>query len=199
MEERVFRPLGMKDTFYGYQDGSSGLAAPPPEKYDRIASWYKPENGKLQKVPLPDITTLQTWKFISPAGGCYSTASDMFAFYQMVLNGGTYKGVRILSRAAVEAMTTVQTGDLPASGSAPTPSGPVSRPEAGEGLGWIIRREPSAAVPLQSIGSYFKSGGKGTTGWIDPKKDLVVLFLIQRNGGNQRSIFYNMAEAAIVD
>jgi CubicO group peptidase (beta-lactamase class C family) len=187
----------MKDTFY----------FPPPEKYDRLASAYRLENGKLQRASR-DPRRLQaiwkTWKFFNPAGACYSTVSDMFAFYQMVLNGGTYNGVRILSRAAVEAMTTVQTGDLPAAGGTRAPLGPVSRPGAGEGLGWIIRREPSAVTPLQSIGSYGKSGGLGTRGWIDPTRDLVVLFLIQRDGESavgqdERSIFYNMAEAAIVD
>ena len=78
MEERVFRPLGMKDTFYFW----------PPEKHDRIATVYQLEGSTLQKIPAPEATTPQ--KYVSPSGGCYSTASDLFAFYQMVLNGGAY-------------------------------------------------------------------------------------------------------------
>ena len=69
MEEHIFRPLGMKDTFYFL----------PPEKYDRIATVYNLEAGKLQKIPAPEATTPQ--KYVSPSGGCYSTASDLFAFY----------------------------------------------------------------------------------------------------------------------
>ena len=186
LDERVFRPLGMKDTFYLL----------PPEKYDRIATVYNLNDGKLQKIPAPETTTGK--KYVSPSGGCYSTASDLFAFYQMVLNGGTHKGVRILSRAAVEAMTSDHTGDLPVFGAAPAPSGPVSRPY---GFGWNIVREPLARTPFLSIGSYFHGGETGTFDWIDPKKDSVTLFLIQRYPSmmEEAPLFLTLAAAAIVD
>jgi len=180
MEERVFRPLGMKDTFYLW----------PPAKYDRIATVYQLEDGKLQKIPAPEATTPQ--KYVSPSGGCYSTASDLFAFYQMVLNGGTYKGVRILSRAAVEVMTTDHTGDLPGVGTL------LSRDY---GFGWNVVREPLARTPFLSIGSYFHGGETGTFDWIDPKKDLVTLFLVQRYPAmmEEAPLFQSLAAASIVD
>ena len=180
MEERVFRPLGMKDTFHFL----------PPEKYNRIATVYSLEAGKLQKTPAPETTTPQ--KYVSPSGGCYSTAYDLFAFYQMVLNGGTYKGVRILSRAAVEVMTTDHTGDLPVVGT------PLSRDY---GFGWNVVRQPLARTPFLSIGSYFHGGETGTFDWIDPKKDSVTLFLIQRYPSimEEAPLFLTLAAAAIVD
>ena len=202
VEQYIVRPLGMKDTFF----------FPPPEKCDRIASGYDLEDGKLRRCqsPLFDLCRKRgNGNYGSSAGGWLSTASDIFAFYQMMLNGGIYKGSRILSRASVEVMTTVHTGDLPASGSLPTPSGPTSRPELGSGLGWRIIREPLApdALALESIGSYGHGGRSGTIAWVDPKKDLVGVFLIQRHFGSthraghgpERETFMAMAAAAIAD
>ena len=204
MEESIIRPVGMKDTFY----------FPPPEKCDRLASGYDLEDGKLKKCQselfaLCRGATRKRGNYVPPSGSWLSTASDIFAFYQMMLNGGIYKGSRILSRASVEVMTTVHTGDLPASGSSPTPSGPTSQPERGYGLGWQIIREPSAppALALESIGSYGHGGRSGTAAWVDPKKDLVGVFLIQRHFGSthraghgpERLVFLAMANAAVVD
>ena len=198
IEQRITRPLGMKDTFY----------FPPPEKCDRVASVYDLEDGRLKKRQIDlcrkkgksDGPLVRVW---------FSTASDIFAFYQMMLNGGTYNGVRILSRASVEAMTTDHIGDLSAFGSAPTLSGPSARPEFGRGLGWIVIRDllDRYALALQSIGSYGHSGASGTYGWVDPEKDLVGVFLIQlrfRRGARaadrpERLAFIAMAAAAIVD
>ena len=170
IEERILRPLGMKDSFF----------FPPPEKYNRIASAYKPQNGKLTRVegPLnPDWQSqgreayrafLAAVQYPGPSWGLFSTASDMAAFYQMMLNGGTYNGVRILSRASVEAMTADYTGDL----------GPD-----GYGLGWgVHRKRPSSGLfALESVGAYGKGGSRGTFGWVDPRKDLVGMFMIQQN------------------
>jgi CubicO group peptidase (beta-lactamase class C family) len=162
IEDRILRPLGMKDSFF----------FPPPEKYNRVASAYKPQNGKLTRVEgslNPDWqsqgrnayrTFLAAVQYPGPSWGLFSTASDMAAFYQMTLNGGTYNGVRILSRASVEAMTADYTGDL----------GPD-----GYGLGWgVHRKRPSSGLlALESPGAYGKGGSRGTFGWVDPGKDLV--------------------------
>ena len=186
--QRIFRPLGMKDSFYFV----------PPEKRDRVAPIYKLENGKLQKEDMEPY--LKPAKFASPDGGIgvFSTALDMAAFYQMMLNGGTYNGARILSRASVELMTTVHTGDLQ-----------TTSPGMGYGLGWFVVRDPlGASQQLGSIGSYGHSGARGTYGWSDPKRDLIGVFMIQlrpRSPGewsmlrSLRNTFIAMANAAIVD
>ncbi len=125
--------------------------------------------------------------------GLCSTASDMAAFYQMTLNGGTYNGVRILSRASVEAMTADYTSDL----------GPD-----GWGLGWGIHRmRRSGLFALEPPGAYGKGGLRGTFGWVDPQKDLVGIFMIQQNsvveseaaGYCVRDTFIAMTYAAIAD
>ena len=106
-------------------------------------------------------------------------------------------------------MTTLHTGDLPALlGRGPWPTPPVpTLPDFGYGLGWFIIREPSAppALALGSIGSYGHAGHGGTFAWVDPKKDLVGVFLIQRHfgprpgHGPERWTFMAMANAAILD
>ncbi|MEN6532098.1 MAG: serine hydrolase, partial [Bryobacteraceae bacterium] len=92
------------------------------------------------------------------------------AFYQMVLNGGTYNGKRLLSRAVVEMMTTLHTGDIWKS--------------VGYGLAWTIVRDEGGTLQMQSIGTYGHGGAFGTLGWVDPKKDLVGVLMIQSAGGD---------------
>lgn len=111
-----------------------------------------------------------------PEGGLYSTASDLLRFYQMMLNKGSYGGHRVLSPAAVELMTTVQTVDLKA-GFAP-----------GVGYG------------LDSIGTYGHGGAYRTYAFVDPKRDLIGIVLYQRtNGGgdlaDEQTTFIQLANA----
>ncbi|MGI8835257.1 MAG: serine hydrolase domain-containing protein [Pyrinomonadaceae bacterium] len=160
LEQRIFRPLGMEDSFF----------FPPPDKLYRIASRYKLNDGKLQFVK-DSLTPIVVMHHPGPSWSMFSTASDMAAFYQMMLNGGIYKGVRILSRASVQAMTVVHTGDFM-----------VNVPWS-YGLGWGVYRErpSSGAFPLVSIGSYGHGGLMGTFGWVDPEKDLVGIFMVQQH------------------
>jgi len=178
LEERIFRPLGMKDSFL----------FPPPDKHDRIASLYRLEEGKLKKSPA-DIYRKGA-RYSMPEGGMYSTASDLAAFYQMMLNGGAYQGKRILSRASVETMTALHTGELTAGHS----------PGMGFGLAWEVVRQPLGMLRMMSIGSYGHGGAFGTHGWVDPKRELVGVFLVQRPGANEeKAAFQSMAAAAIAE
>lgn len=90
LSERIFQPLEMKDTFFFV----------PPDQAKRVASVYMYETDGLKRVPMAEP------KFPAPEGGLLSTAADMARFHQMLLNKGTLNGQRILSAAAVEAMTT---------------------------------------------------------------------------------------------
>jgi CubicO group peptidase (beta-lactamase class C family) len=188
LEERVFQPLGMKDSFI----------FPPAEKTDRIAMVYDLESGKLQR---PGSSLLggdpslhrKGARYSGPEYAMYSTAQDLAAFYQMVLNGGTYKGKRLLSRAAVELMTTLQTGNIDPAG---------HRPGKGYGLAWTIVKDPVATMTMESIGTYGHGGAFGTEGWVDPKRDLVGVFMIQRDSGgsNEESdTFKILAASSVVD
>ena len=97
LEERIFKPLGMKDSFI----------FPATENQDRIAMVYKLENLKLKRAG-SNIYGGDPWKFRKgaiyplPEAGIHSTAPDLFLLYQMMLNGGTHNSKQILSRASVE-------------------------------------------------------------------------------------------------
>jgi CubicO group peptidase (beta-lactamase class C family) len=187
LEERVFQPLGMKDSFI----------FPPAEKTGRIAMVYDLENGKLRKAGndlLAGDPALfrRGARYSGPEYGMYSTALDLAAFYQMVLNGGTFNGKRLLSSQAVELMTTLHTGTIDPAG---------HRPGKGYGLAWTVIRDPIATLAMESIGTYGHGGAFGTEGWVDPGKDLVGVFLIQRDSGgtNEESdTFKIMAASSIV-
>jgi CubicO group peptidase (beta-lactamase class C family) len=176
LAERIFQPLAMKDTFFFV----------PPDKANRVASVYSYETDGLKRVPMPEPN------FPAPEGGLFSTAGDMARFHQMMLNKGTLDGQRILSAAAVEAMTTSQTGSMKAG----------FAPGVGHGFGFEVVRETLGTFRYNSIGSFVKGGAYRTYGWVDPAKDLVGIIFMQRtNGGgdvaDEINSFIAMAAAAI--
>ena len=106
LDERLFKPLGMKDTTFW----------PNEEQTARLAKSYKPNAAKndLEEFPISQLLyplSDRTKRYPMPAGGYFSTAGDMGRFCQMLLNGGTLDGRRYLSEAAVKQMTSKQTGD----------------------------------------------------------------------------------------
>jgi CubicO group peptidase (beta-lactamase class C family) len=174
LEERIFKPLGMKDSFF----------FPTPERYSRIASVYQADKGKL--VNLGDGIYRKGAKYPMPEGGLFSTATDLAEFYQMMLNKGTGHGKRLISPASVEVMTSVHTPGLSQTW----------------GLGWNVASKASDMLPLVSPGTFSHGGAFGTYGFVDPKKDLVGVFLIQRMGGGAEpalNSFLTMAESAITN
>ncbi|MDA0207594.1 MAG: serine hydrolase [Acidobacteria bacterium] len=180
MQQRLFDPLGMKDTSF----------FPPKGKMDRVAAVYSLNDGKL--APFERTPPRSEWKNPLPQGGLYSTATDLLQFYRMMLDHGTYEGRRILSRAAVDTMTTVQTGDMPVGWG----------PGLGFGLGVAVVKDPVAALRYTSIGSYGHGGAYRTFTWADPDKDLIAILFYQRsNGGgdmaDEINAFLQLAAAAI--
>ncbi len=176
LAERIFRPLEMNDTFFFV----------PQDKAKRVASVYTYEPAGLKRV------TMAEPKFPAPEGGLFSTAADMARFHQMLLDKGILNGQRVLSAAAVEAMTTSQTGSMKAG----------FAPGVGHGFGFEVVRETLGTYRYNSIGSYVKGGAYRTYGWVDPAKDLVGIIFMQRtNGGgdvaDEINSFMAMAAAAI--
>ena len=188
LEERIFQPLGMKDSFI----------FPPADKTDRIAMVYELANGKLKRAGSDTLAGdpalyRKGARYSGPEYAMFSTAQDLAAFYQMMLNGGAYNGKRLLSRPAVELMTTLHTGEIDPAGHSPG---------KGYGLAWTVVKDPIGTLQMQSVGTYGHGGAFGTEGWVDAKKDLVGVFLIQRSSGGGREegdAFKAMAAAAIVD
>lgn len=178
--DRIFKPLGMNDSHFSV----------PENKRNRIAAIYKFEDGKLTKSDV-DLFRIGA-KYPAPEAGLYSTAIDLFRFYQMMLNGGELEGKQILSKASVDLMTRVHTGELKAGFS----------PGIGFGLGWAVVRNVEGMFRLNSIGAFGHGGLWKTYGWVDPQKELVGVILMQRLSGDgdmadEFSAFMTMAAAAI--
>jgi CubicO group peptidase (beta-lactamase class C family) len=171
---------------------------PPADKIARIAMVYDLVGGTLKRAGsniLGGDPALyrKGARYSGPEHAMFSTAQDLAALYLMVLNGGTYNGKRLLSRAAVELMTALHTGEIEPAGHSPG---------KGYGLAWTVVKDPIGTVQMQSLGSYGHGGAFGTEGWIDGKKDLIGVFLIQRSSGGsseESNAFKAMAAAAIID
>jgi CubicO group peptidase (beta-lactamase class C family) len=181
LAERLFQPLGMKDTYFFL----------PPEKQNRQAVMYMLDDaGKLVRAPQRPAPAV---KVPTPEGGALTTAADMARFYQMLMNKGILNGKRVLSAAAVEAMTTNQTGDL---------KDVEFSPGLGMGLSFGVVKDVVGTYRYQSIGAFSKGGAFRTFGWGDPAKDMFAIIMLQRtNGGGDTcpeiTSFSILANAAI--
>jgi CubicO group peptidase (beta-lactamase class C family) len=169
LRERLFEPLGMKDTGFSV----------PADKLDRLASCYVP-NPATGTLELFDGVQESQWghppTFPSGAIGLVSTLDDYLAFAQMLLNQGRHGNERILSRFSVQAMTTDQlTPQQKAVSSLPLLPGFFETRGWGFGVSMLIRRDDLASVP----GRYGWDGSLGTSWFSDPTEDLVGILLTQ--------------------
>jgi CubicO group peptidase (beta-lactamase class C family) len=168
LRERIFEPLGMKDTGFSV----------PAEKRDRLASCYFP-NPTTGTLELFDGIEDSQWgrppTFPSGADGLVSTLDDYLAFGQMMLSQGRHGSERILSRLSVEAMTTDQLTPEQKAVSSMIP-GFFDNRSWGFGMSIINRRDDISAVP----GRFGWDGSLGTSWFSDPKEDLVGIVLTQR-------------------
>jgi CubicO group peptidase (beta-lactamase class C family) len=168
LRERIFAPLGMKDTAFSV----------PAAKLDRLANCYRrdPATGGLAlydqarggRFARPPV-------FESGGGGLVSTVDDYLAFGRMMLNKGKHAGERVLSRLSVELMTTDQITPAQKAASEFFPGFWDNR-GWGFGLAIVTRRDDLAAVP----GRFGWDGGYGTSWYCDPKDDLVGILMTQR-------------------
>jgi CubicO group peptidase (beta-lactamase class C family) len=168
LRERIFEPLGMKDTAFSV----------PSTELDRLATsyWTDPDTGKLEVYdPVEGGGWSRPPAFPSGGGGLVSTIDDYLAFGQMMLNKGKHGGRRILSRASVEAMTTDQ---LTPEQKAVSGLGPGFFDNHGWGFGVsIVTRQVDLAG---SVGQFGWSGGLGTSWCTDPREELVGVLMTQR-------------------
>jgi len=152
--ERIFAPLGMKDSTYN----------PTKEWRGRIAPTEN-DSAFRNRLVHGEVHDENAWAMGGVAGhaGLFSTATDLAAFCQMMLNGGIYAHQRVLRRETVEQFTARQTI---AGGS--------------YALGWAVPTEGSASGRYFSPRSYGHTGFTGTSIWIDPEKELFVVLLTNR-------------------
>jgi CubicO group peptidase (beta-lactamase class C family) len=182
-KQRLFDPLGMKDTSYYITD---------PAKQSRIAEPFPNERTIGIDAEFGDPRVPGKWE--SGGGGLLSTAADYARFLQMLLNGGTLEGKRFLSPRTVAFMTSDHVGD----GIVPGPYY-LPGPGYGFGLGFAVRRTAGVAPDEGSAGDYTWNGVGGTHFWVDPKEDMFVLFLIQapRQRQHYMTVMRNMIYGAI--
>lgn len=166
MEERLFKPLGMKDTTFW----------PSKAQLARLAVSYKPTaDGKgLEETTIKYLSPSLSDRKRMPlaAGGLFSCAPDLAKIYQMVLNGGILKGKRYLKEETLKQMTTSQMGDMKVS----------FADGMAMGLGFHIVKTPTGVTESLSPGSFGHGGAYGTQAWIDPTRGLAIVLLIQRAG-----------------
>jgi CubicO group peptidase (beta-lactamase class C family) len=154
-KQRIFDPLGMKDTFFYPAEGNA-----------RIATLYQSVDGQLRKQPEPAHVN---GAYFSGGGGLFSTAEDYLQFAVMLMNGGQHEGTRLLSARTVEMMSTAFAPDT------------LPGRQAGEGYGLSMRvvTDPAARNTFVSKGTFGWSGAFNTHFFIDPKERIVAIFMTQ--------------------
>jgi len=161
-KERILDPLGMSDTSFYVTDEA---------KQGRIAEPLADDRSFGVDAAVNDPRVSQ--KLESGGGGMVSTATDYARFLQMLLDGGTLDGKRILGPKTVAYMTADHLGA--------GVSGPyyLPGPGYGFGLGFAVRRDAGVAPIIGSPGDYTWAGAAGTLFWVDPKEQMFVVFMMQ--------------------
>ncbi|MFN2287208.1 MAG: serine hydrolase domain-containing protein [Chromatocurvus sp.] len=175
LRERIFEPLGMEDTAFVLS----------PEQRPRLAQLYSPEGTQIswndpwqlsqsQALEVADPRLSEAFidggYFASGGAGLVSSTSDYLRFSQMLLNGGEFDGVRLLSPRTVEHMRRNHLSGI----------GRESLTSAGGfGLGVAVTVDPGVGGEIGSAGSYGWGGAAGTRFWVDPEEDLIAIFMTQ--------------------
>jgi CubicO group peptidase (beta-lactamase class C family) len=164
LRNRIFEPLGMKDTTFYLKEA-------------QMPRWVIPARREGEELVPAEIGILYghppTWRDHYPAsnGGLFSTAPDYTRLAQMLLNGGVLDGRRYLKAESVRMMSTTQTGNLVTG----------FTPGNAWGLGVCIVRQPQGVTEMLSPGSFGHGGVYGTQFWIDIKRGVALIMMIQRS------------------
>jgi len=182
LRERIFTPLGMRDT---------GFAA-RADAHERLAEPFAndPDSGAPVKLFDPRITP----SFEMGGGGLVSTMDDYARFAQMLYLGGALGGTRILGRKTLAFMTSDHLGPNVRIGN-PT----LLHPGYGFGLGFAVRREVGMAATPGTPGEFYWGGLAGTIFWIALKEELIAMMMIQAPGQRDyyRQLFRILVHAAL--
>jgi CubicO group peptidase (beta-lactamase class C family) len=173
LEERILGPLGMLDTTFSV----------PSHKVDRFAACYAPapdSNPKYRLVDDPETSAFARPRtYFSGSGGIVSTAADYYRFCSMLLNGGELDGVRILGPRTLQLMTL---NHLPGGKDLATvaqTAGETAREGIGFGLGFAMLLDPTVAQIIGTPGEFYWGGAASTAFFVNPKEELIMLFLTQ--------------------
>ena len=182
LRERIFKPLGMKDTHYNV----------PLTKTERKAAVYSPNaDGTIRLRRKPEHR--EPTKYFPGTYGLSSTAADYFRFLQMILNGGELNGVRLLSPKTVDLMISNHIGDLEVS---------LRGPGYGFGLGFSVLLDAGKSKEPHSPGTFGWGGAYCTYFFVDPVEELIGVFMTQMSPYrhiNVRGQFAVLASQAIIE
>ncbi len=172
LRAKIFKPLGMVDTDFCVHPG----------KEARFAACY----AVTPKVPMKlyddpaNSGYLEMPSLISGGGGLVSTVSDYLKFCRMLIGGGTLDGVQLLSPKTIQLMTM---NHLPDGEDLPSLSRSLFSEAAyngiGFGLGFAVTMDPAKAMIPGSVGEFSWGGAASTAFWIDPKEELIAIFMTQ--------------------
>ena len=181
LTERILAPLQMAET--AFHTGE--------ENADRLAEAFPTDPWTGEKVQL--FNMLEKPAMESGGGGLVSTTMDYARFCQMLLNGGTLDGNRIIGRKTLELMASDHLGPKVRVDSPLMPAG------HGFGLGFAVRTQPGMAPFAGSVGQFFWSGMAGTFFWIDPAEEMFAVFMMQGPGQREyiRSLLRGLVYAAV--
>ena len=186
LRETIFEPLGMDDTHFYL----------PPDKTGRLATVYSASKSGLKRAPEPGLGIGQGHYLKGPrvsfsgGAGLLSTAKNYARFLQMMLNGGSLDGRRVLSRKSVELMTVDHLNGIP------------FRAGQGFGLGFSVVTDVGARGQPGSVGEFGWGGAYHSTYWVDPQEGLVVVYLTQlipANGLDEHSKLRALVYQALTD
>ena len=181
----ILDPLRMGDTSFYVTDQT---------KQSRIAEPFENDRKIGNGATVGDPRVGGAWE--SGGGGMVSTAIDYARFLQMLLNGGTLDGQRILGPKTIEYMTSDHLGSAVVPGPYYLPG-----PGYGFGLGFAVRRDAGVSPVNGSPGDYNWGGAGGTAFGVDPKEQMFVVFMMQSPSQRMRyrPLLRDMIYAAIVD
>jgi CubicO group peptidase (beta-lactamase class C family) len=170
LDERIFKPLGMADTTFHV----------PSQNVKRIAQPLAADKATGKPIVLHDVT-IAPKNDAGGAGGAGTTV-DYARFLQMLANGGSLEGKRLLARTTVRHMTSDHLGDIKV-------AMPTLPPGYGFGLGFAVRRADGLNGAPGSAGEFSWGGAGGTTFFVDPKEQLVAVLMTQAQPGTWQREF----------
>ena len=175
LQKNIFEPLGMTDTFFSV----------PDDKLERFLPnhMWNPEAGKPVTMGEQALESFRNVTLHSGGGGLVSTMADYLKFAEMLRNGGTYNGARLLGPKTIRYMVQDHLPAVIAGASGGAGAGELPGLRGfrgfGFGLGFGVVTDAEASAVLSSAGEYSWGGAAGTIFWIDPTEDLVVVSMIQ--------------------
>lgn len=189
LDERLFKPLKMVDSGFWL----------PAAKMSRLAQPMAVDPASGQKISVLDVSAEPMND--SGGAGALSTASDYLRFAQMLLNGGELDGMRVVSRSTIKLMTSDHLGTRIA---APFQPGELllGTPGYTFGLGFAVRQGDGVAGVAGSAGEFMWAGYAGTYFWVDPKEEIVAVYMTQAPSpirAYYRKMFKSLVYQSLVD